>query len=59
MKPEDYQRFHNFLAAHDCKVGFREFRTAEPTSPATRRTTRVELPSRGAPAAPDTGGTRS
>lgn len=29
MKPSDYQRFHNFLAAHDCKVGYREFRNAD------------------------------
>jgi DNA-binding NtrC family response regulator len=26
---EDYQRFHNFLAAHSCKADFRLFRTGE------------------------------
>jgi transcriptional regulator with PAS, ATPase and Fis domain len=26
MQPSDYHRFHNFLAAHDCKVDFRAFR---------------------------------
>ena len=33
MKPSDYQRFHNFLAAHDCKVGYREFRNADSAHP--------------------------
>ena len=51
MKPEDYQRFHNFLAAHDCKVEFREFRNAESTSPAPRRRKRLELPARDTPSA--------
>jgi hypothetical protein len=27
MTPSDYYRFHNFLAAHDCKVDFRAFRS--------------------------------
>jgi transcriptional regulator with GAF, ATPase, and Fis domain len=26
MPPEDYKRFMNFLATHDCRAGFREFR---------------------------------
>ena len=26
MSPQDYHKFHNFLAAHDCKVDFRAFR---------------------------------
>ncbi len=26
MDPQDYQRFHNFLTAHGCKVEFREYR---------------------------------
>jgi DNA-binding NtrC family response regulator len=30
MEPTDYQRFHNFLAAHECKVDYREFRTGGP-----------------------------
>jgi transcriptional regulator with PAS, ATPase and Fis domain len=29
MAPPDYQRFHNFLTAHGCKVGFREFRNGD------------------------------
>jgi transcriptional regulator with PAS, ATPase and Fis domain len=37
MKPQDYQRFHNFLAAHDCKVDYHEFRTGEPETPPARR----------------------
>jgi len=28
MPSRDYRRFMNFLAAHDCRVGFREFREA-------------------------------
>jgi transcriptional regulator with PAS, ATPase and Fis domain len=28
----DYKRFLNFLAAHDCRVDFREFRFASPTA---------------------------
>ena len=47
MKPEDYQRFHNFLAAHDCKVGFREFRTADSVPIDSRRT--IFPPLGGAP----------
>ena len=27
MPTKDYKRFLNFLAAHDCRVDFREFRT--------------------------------
>jgi transcriptional regulator with PAS, ATPase and Fis domain len=30
MPSRDYRRFMNFLAAHECGVGFREFRGAEP-----------------------------
>ena len=37
MSPADYQRFHNFLAAHDCKVDYREFRTGGPAPAPTRR----------------------
>jgi hypothetical protein len=29
MNAQDYQRFHNFLAAHECKVDYREFRTGD------------------------------
>ena len=28
----DYHRFHNFLAAHDCKVDFRAFRSSAPSA---------------------------
>src|SRR6478735_8074163 len=31
MDPQDYQKFHNFLSAHECKVDYREFRSGEPT----------------------------
>jgi transcriptional regulator with PAS, ATPase and Fis domain len=41
MEPQDYQRFHNFLAAHDCKVDFREFRAGDGRLPEPRH---VELP---------------
>ena len=30
MSSRDYRRFMNFLAAHDCSVGVREFREAVP-----------------------------
>ena len=30
MPESDYDRFHNFLAAHSCKVDFRPFRTGTP-----------------------------
>jgi transcriptional regulator with PAS, ATPase and Fis domain len=29
MDPQDYQRFHNFLTAHGCKVEYREFRNGQ------------------------------
>jgi transcriptional regulator with PAS, ATPase and Fis domain len=32
MSSRDYRRFMNFLAAHECGVGFREFRGALPTA---------------------------
>lgn len=35
MSPQDYHRFHNFLAAHDCKVDFRAFRGAGDRSSST------------------------
>ena len=37
MESADYQRFHNFLAAHDCKVDYREFRTGGPGPEPLRR----------------------
>jgi hypothetical protein len=30
MSPRDYKRFLNFLAAHDCRADFREFRNGIP-----------------------------
>ncbi len=37
MPPEDYKRFMNFLATHDCRAEFREFRnTTHETKVATR-----------------------
>jgi transcriptional regulator with PAS, ATPase and Fis domain len=58
MKPEDYQRFHNFLAAHDCKVDFREFRTGERSSSADRRAALPDIPGRQRRGLTDTDGTR-
>jgi DNA-binding NtrC family response regulator len=37
MQPGDYQRFHNFLAAHECKVDYREFRTTGTEAAPDRR----------------------
>ena len=37
MDPQDYQRFHNFLAAHECKVDYREFRSGEAEEEPRRR----------------------
>ena len=34
MPSRDYRRFMNFLAAHDCRVGFREFRETAASLPA-------------------------
>ena len=44
MSPQDYQRFHNFLAAHECKVDYREFRTGQAEPERRRRTVLPELP---------------
>ena len=41
MPSADYKRFLNFLAAHDCRVDFREFRQATPPPP---RRGRFKLP---------------
>jgi hypothetical protein len=32
MTEAHYHRFHNFLAAHDCKVDFRAFRSGTPAA---------------------------
>jgi transcriptional regulator with PAS, ATPase and Fis domain len=37
MSPLDYQRFHNFLTAHGCKVEFREFRNGDAAATPRRR----------------------
>ena len=37
MPSSDHRRFMNFLAAHDCGVGFREFRETAPSSEKTIR----------------------
>ena len=37
ISPLDYQRFHNFLTAHGCKVEFREFRNGNPSAIERRR----------------------
>ena len=47
MSEGDYQRFHNFLASHDCKVDFREFRTGTATMTPPRRTILPEFQSGG------------
>jgi DNA-binding NtrC family response regulator len=49
MSPQDYKRFLNFLAAHQCGADFREFRhgTVEPQRPP-----RLLLPPLGAKASP-------
>ena len=33
MPSDDYKRFLNFLAAHDCRADFREFRNGAPQGP--------------------------
>jgi transcriptional regulator with PAS, ATPase and Fis domain len=48
MGPQDYKRFLNFLAAHECNVDFREFRHGTPTP---QRAPRL-LPPLPTPAAP-------
>jgi len=49
MSSREYKRFLNFLAAHDCRVDFREFRDAAPE--ARRRSRVVMLPMLSRPAA--------
>ena len=48
MSPRDYKRFLNFLAAHECRADFREFRNGVPDVP---RRPRLALPQLG-PAQP-------
>jgi hypothetical protein len=53
MPPQDYKRFMNFLATHDCRAEFREFRnpnSEEATSaPRTGLSLLPPLPNREAP----------
>jgi transcriptional regulator with PAS, ATPase and Fis domain len=44
IPPEDYKRFMNFLATHDCRAEFREFRNATEENPARVRTPLLTLP---------------
>jgi DNA-binding NtrC family response regulator len=44
MPPSDYKRFMNFLATHDCRAEFREFRNANQETAATVRVPRLVLP---------------
>jgi transcriptional regulator with PAS, ATPase and Fis domain len=41
---EDYKRFMNFLATHDCRADFREFRNANPESRPSIRSIMPPLP---------------
>ena len=43
MESHDYQRFHNFLAAHECKVDYREFRNGQPDESPRRSALLPEL----------------
>jgi DNA-binding NtrC family response regulator len=44
MSSREYKRFLNFLAAHDCRVDFREFRTGSPDSRRRSRTVLLPMP---------------
>jgi transcriptional regulator with PAS, ATPase and Fis domain len=48
----DYKRFMNFLATHDCRPDFREFRTAKGEPPRAIRVIMPPLPPLTPPAAP-------
>jgi transcriptional regulator with PAS, ATPase and Fis domain len=43
MESGDYQRFYNFLSAHQCQVDYREFRTEAAANPVPRRSTLAPL----------------
>ena len=49
MPPKDYKRFLNFLAAHDCRVDFREFRTGNDHVPTPRPPTPITEPATSTP----------
>jgi hypothetical protein len=44
MSHDDYKRFLNFLAAHDCSVDYRPFRSGEGEMTPALRAPRVSLP---------------
>jgi DNA-binding NtrC family response regulator len=44
ISPRDYKRFLNFLAAHDCRADFREFRNGVPDLRARREPALPNLP---------------
>ena len=44
MESRDYKRFMNFLATHDCRVDFREFRSLSAEQPRSRRPLLPPLP---------------
>ena len=52
IPPEDYKRFMNFLATHDCRAEFREFRNATEDNPARVRTPLLTLPPLPEPTTP-------
>jgi len=52
IPPEDYKRFMNFLATHDCRAEFREFRNATEETPAAVRPPALRLPPLPEPKAP-------
>ena len=54
MPASDYKRFLNFLAAHECRVDFREFRTGSPEPARRSRFTLPPLAPGEAPAEEDT-----
>jgi hypothetical protein len=49
----DYKRFMNFLSTHDCRVDYREFRTARHEPPHSRRSILMLLPPLKEPAPRD------
>jgi transcriptional regulator with PAS, ATPase and Fis domain len=49
MPPEDYKRFMNFLATHDCRAEFREFRNCSDEAPAGIRVPLLSLPALAQP----------
>lgn len=52
LPQDDYKKFLNFLAAHDCSVDYRPFRSAAGDAMPAARTPRVVLPETPAPAPP-------